>query len=305
MNEFAKVHRGIEELKNQITFLENSMKHEHLKTRLFPALETLRQAMRLASYGQLNSMVDYCKQNQCYHKLEQLTRHAPDLLDAYIKSIGPYQDYVTLVPAYAHRLISVVGNSAIVVELNVAKVSGEYIGLKEMSVKIKKLLGDAKWRWSQVKDNIKLDMMNIMRQGRHKTNEQVLDIMTAKLRPKFEWLSLGILVYNDIWGSNNHWIYGYYAHVFHESGKNAVVFYQNKGKKKIPMSQNEKSLCASKYMEYYCLPRLFAVSTRRNHPSIRSTASIKRYNGLWYNIPSDYSYCVYNNHCVTNLAIKG
>ena len=89
--------------------------------------------MRLSSFGLRKQMLDFCGKRLCYFALEQLTRHAPDLLKAYIETIGPEKDYVTLVPAYAHQLLSIVGNSATVVALSTENYDEDFIGLEVMS----------------------------------------------------------------------------------------------------------------------------------------------------------------------------
>ena len=198
MNEFARVHNGIAKLEEQISFLEANMEYQHKETRLFDEFEVLRQAMRLSSIGQRVQMIEYCNRNQCYHVLERVTRNAPDLLEAYIKSIGPEKDYVNLVAAYSNKLTSILGNGAIVVQMSMEDMNKEYIGLVDTSSKIANLLKQSKWRWTQIAANIRLDTRAIMQQGHHQSTLEVSRTLIEKLRPKFPWLSLGILVYNDI-----------------------------------------------------------------------------------------------------------
>ena len=307
IDEFAKVHKGIARLGEQIGFLEANMKLQHIKTRLFNAFEVLRQAMDLSSSRQ--HLIDYCRRKYCYDALEQVAHHAPDLLDAYIKSIGSEEDYVKLVPAYAHRLVSIVGNSATVVLLTKEDVNEDYIGLDEMSDEIARLLRNSKWRWKQVLANIKLDAKTVMQQGSKSSNHDVLGLLTRKLRPKFPWLSLGILVYNDISGYSKHYITGHFVSVFHESGKNVVVFYKSKGTDSFKGGNISNDMCQENcdigcVGPFYCFAKGGAEGCRKEGGDDYGTATIERYNGLWFNFPSDFNYCYRNNEYFTIIAVK-
>ena len=99
--------------------------------------------------------------------------------------------------AYAHRLVSIVGNSATIVNMNRENVNIEYLGLENMSETIIELLENAKLNWLKIKANIKLDLKAIMSQGKDKTTMQVLKTLMNNLQPKFNWLSLGILVFSN------------------------------------------------------------------------------------------------------------
>ena len=318
MKEFAQVHNGIADLKEQISYLEANMELQHLKTRLFKAFEVLRQANRWASIDR-HKMEEYCNKNECVDALEQLARHAPDLLEAYINTIKSEQDFVTLVPAYAHRLLSVIGNSARVVKLNMKDVDDAYIGLKESGEKIERLVEGSKWRWTKILANIEKDTKAIMQKGRHHSNLHVLNILTKELRPKFFWLSLGILVYNNVRGFDKHLIkshnYGnQYIHFFRESGKNAVVFYKIKKYDSFRGGKIGKDKCRElcpraprkncAIWEGQPCGKHMADSCRVKDGGVDATATIKRYVGLWFDIPSDYNYCYSNNRFFTNIAIK-
>ena len=301
MNEFAKVHNGIAKLREEISFLEANMELQHMKTRLFNAFEVLRQAMRLSSFSLRVQLVDYCHRNQCYHALEQLTRHAPELLEAYIKVIGPEQDYVPMVAAYAHRLVSIVGKFATIIRLSIEDVNEDYIGLEEMSKEINGLLEKSKTNWSRIYANIKLDAKTLMQQGNHLSTKDVLLTLQKGLRPKYPWMSLGILVYNDIWSTDRHYITGHRVDVFHESGKNVVVFVKIKSHDSFKGGKIGK--CPVKCKSAGSPAKRCRVREVRG-VGVDDTATIKRGEGLWFSMPSDFNYCYINNRHFTNIAIK-
>ena len=50
--------------------------------------------------------------------------------------------------------------------------------------------------------------------------------------------------------------------------------------------------------------KIMADSCRVKEGGVDATATIKRHEGLWFSIPSDYNYCHSNNKYFTNIAIK-
>ena len=56
-------------------------------------------------------------------------------------------------------------------------------------------------------------------------NRFVLIKLRDELKGKFPWLSLGYVVYNNVYGYQNHEVGGSaYVHLFHYAGKNAIIF---------------------------------------------------------------------------------
>ena len=313
MDEFARVHQGITRLGEQISFLKKNMELAHMKTQLFNAFDVLRKAIELSSNCQ--ELTEFCTKDKCYHALETVAHHAPELLEAYIKSIGKEEDYVKLVPEYAHRLISIVGSGATAVARNGTRdVNDNYIGLDEMTNKITKVLMNSKWHWRQVLDNIILDTSTTMKQSSKSSNHDVLDLLFRKLSPKFSWLSLGILVYNDISGYSKHYITGHRVDVFHEAGKNVVVFIKIKGNDSFKNGPISESMCEEACKKdcppfsfglIRCMPRGGAEGCTQKGRDDHSTATIERYQGLLFYFPSDFNYCYRNNDYFTNIAVKG
>ncbi|MCP3851728.1 MAG: hypothetical protein GY694_16050, partial [Gammaproteobacteria bacterium] len=65
--------------------------------------------------------------------------------------------------------------------------------------------------------------------GQSKSNQQVLNEAITEIRPQFDWLDLGFVIYDDIVGDSKHQAHGQYGHhveVFQKYGKNALIFYR-------------------------------------------------------------------------------
>jgi hypothetical protein len=133
-----------------------------------------------------------------------------------------------------------------------------------------------------------------MASGAGLSNRGVLDNLETKLGSKYSWLNLGILVYNDIGGSKDHWISGRRVDVFHEHDKNVVVFYRSKQtipksflrpqKDYIDITLDRRSSSSDDIYAFICSQAKSCHTFLSQKLSFHQLAVIKRYSGLFYNI---------------------
>ena len=108
---------------------------------------------------------------------------------------------------------------------------------------------------------------------------------------KFYWLDFGVLVYNDIWGYDNHHVWGgYRVDVFHEYGRNVIVFYRYKNQSPAGYVSGSVrsafSRCGSMTTTWGGTGGCWIETPSRS--AYDAFVKIKRYNGLWFIFDSSF-----------------
>ena len=100
------------------------------------------------------------------------------------------------------------------------------IEVERMETGFKKTLEETKTKLDKLLPRIAKMLENVMKNGQSKSNQQVLNDAIMEIRPQFDWLDLGFVVYDDIVGEPKHQAHGHHVEVFQKYGKNALIFYR-------------------------------------------------------------------------------
>ena len=102
------------------------------------------------------------------------------------------------------------------------------IEVERMETGFKKTLEETKTKLNRLLPRIAKLLENVMKNGQSKANQQVLEDAITEIRPQFNWLDLGFVIYDDnVRGPKHHQAQGHHVEVFQKYGKNALIFYRD------------------------------------------------------------------------------
>lgn len=137
----------------------------------------------------------------------------------------------------------------------------------------------------EARTNIESDFFRIFGESGGISNHDAANNLLDALMETYDWKMFVCLVYNKLTGFENHCIMGYYVHVFCQSGKCAVAFYdKRKPFKNVHHIQRVKAIIQHAF-NYHVGAKGVAESIKRDLDSANlpwlGIACIKRWVDLW------------------------
>ncbi len=237
--ELEDMNEGINDIRRDVKALKDDLALEFEKAKIDSYLQQISMAVYLAKEGSHEELRRHCTKVivnntydtlDCFEPLKIVTEKAPALLDAFYYAT---RGDLPKLSGVTSRLLGLVLAGEIIVQ-NLAKElpdGNRYDVGKRLSTYVTTMKDSfhnvTKRCIDQFEQNMGEDIEHAL--GFHINNAQTLDYLAVKLRLKYGWRHLGILIYDDVYGGDNHWNWGeHFVSIYHINGKNAAVYYRDK-----------------------------------------------------------------------------
>ena len=249
MNEFAKLHERVDQVRDDINLLERTVEWESTELSYTESVSRIEQAMLFVSkMAEARRESNQFKAN--YYKLKlksldsnELLRVMDDLLDGVIGQ-GNFGSKPILSRIYSKtgghrvklrklsgRLLQLLtgGITALmVVESMHYENAPQYVKdlyedkMAEAAKAIDEILDRCV---TEAKSNMQADLKRIVADRRDSSNSEIVSALCGALIDKYDWLLFHCMVYDDIHGFEKHCFSGSEVFKLHFHGKCAIAFY--------------------------------------------------------------------------------